>query len=224
MSLSLRTFLFLLCMGGLIGSAQAQILDDEDSGAPTQNNIILDDEDEEEVFNELFSDHDETERDITKVKTFDDVLDVSAKLLKQGDTEQSLPEEKEPVTPLEGNLQIGITNGSFRMYKDPLGKSACLFSVTLKSNLNKPLKLMGVNIIYPERNFAFVFRNVKAGESQERFIRTSGDICYNIKGVPDIAIHKCRIYTSDGSECAERIKWVDDITAPDTKERRFFFY
>lgn len=223
----LKGFLFLLSGLITIHGAYAQILDD-DNVPSSSNSIILDDEgdDEEEVFNELFSDHEETERDITKMKTFNDVLDVSAELLKQkGVTE---PEEEtapqEPVTPLEGELQIGISTGSFRIYKNTFGKSSCLFGVTVKSTFNKKIKTMAVNLIYPMRNFAFVFRNIPENGSEERFIRTSGDICYNINGAPDIYINKCKIYGADGTECAERIKWVEDIVPPDTKERKYFFY
>ena len=215
--------LILLCWACFVNGAYAQILDD-DVGS-TQNNIILDDsEDEEEIFNELFGEHEEIERDITKVKNFNDVLDASVDLLKQQGADEPMEETTEPVIPLEGDLQIGITNGSFSIYKDPIGRSACKFSVTLNSTLNKPIKVIALNLIYPMRRFSFVFRDVPAGKAQERFIRTSGDICYNIKGVPDISVNKCRIFTASGMECAERIRWTDNITAPDSKQRRYFFH
>ena len=220
-----KLLLGLFCCLALVHPACAQILDDDGDTAPAQNNIILDDsEDEEEVFNELFGDHPETERDITQIKNFNDALDVSVEMLKQRGATEPLPETQEEITPLEGGLLIGVTNDSFHIFKDANGIAACKFSVTLQSSLSKPLKTLGLNLIYPSRTFAFVFRDIPAGGAQERFIRTSGDICYNLTGAPDVTINKCKIYGSNGSECAARLNWTDDIKAPASEARDYFFH
>ena len=181
----------------------AQILDDEDASG-----------EDEELFNEMFSDYSETEKDVTKVKNFGDIIDRASDVLKQADT--SLAEEdddEEPLAPIEGDLFIGVTKGSFKTFADIRGKTACSFNITLKSTLNYDIKTMGLYLVYPKRSFAFMFFDVKANSSQEKTIRTSGDICYNMAGAPDIDIHKCKIYGASNRECSNRIKWNENLSA-----------
>ena len=59
-----------------------------------------------------------------------------------------------------------------------------------------------------------IFTKLKAGKSDEHFITTMGDICYNLEGVPDIEINKCRIMGAREDDCMQRLKWDDKILSP----------
>jgi len=200
--------------------ASAQILDDDmpasSGNVPTTNDADKD----EALFNELFSDYSETDRDITKVKNFDDALDQTANIIQNTNPEivQAPEQEKEQLPPVEGDLLIGVTNGTFRITKNALGEPACSFSVTLKSTLNRKIRTIALNLIYPYRTFAFIFTNIPENGSQEKFIRTAGDICYNLVGVPDIDINKCRIWATDSKECAARMKWDENLKVPENPD------
>lgn len=212
-------FLFL----GLVllpGVTSAQILDDDMPSAtgrlPSPDEV----DNDEALFDELFSDYSETDRDITKVKNFDDALDQTANIIQNATPEVIQPPEpkKEKLPPVEGELLIGVTNGTFRITKNALGEPACSFSVTLKSTLNRNIHTLALNLIYPYRTFAFIFTNVPENGSQEKFIRTSGDICYNLVGVPDIDINKCRIWATDSKECAARLRWDEHLKVPENPD------
>lgn len=213
-ALTLWTAFFLLVC---YAPAFSQILDDEEvveNKASTNSAPILDEVDEDEaLFNEMFSDYSETERDITKVKTFNDAMDRAADLIGQANTPTSLAEEQKDLPPLEGDMSIGLLDGSFRVFKDISGQTSCSFSVMLKSDMNRTLKAMGLYLLYKQRTFAFLFRDVPAYGSQIRGITTKGDICYTLAGEPDIGIHLCKIYgpTAPGNECVRRLKWVDKL-------------
>lgn len=225
--LKLRNILFsLFCYFLFINLSVAQILDDEEGVSEDTATELFDEEDKDEaLFNEIFSDHSETERDITNIKTFDDALDRPAEIIRESlSTSPELYEYKaNGATPLEGDIYIGLTKNSFRISKNLRGETTCSFSVTIKSELNHDIRIMALNLVYPYRYFAFSFRDVPANSYQERFIRTGGDICYDLDGVPDIQINKCKILAASSSECAARIKWSKDILPPDSEERRFFF-
>lgn len=199
------------------GSVFSQVLDDEDiknANGSTASAPILDEVDEDEaLFNEMFSDYSESERDITKVKTFDDAMDRAAGLIGQTGAVDSQPEKKEAFPPLEGEMSIGLIDGSFKVFKDLSGQTACSFRVMLKSDMNRVLKAMGLYLIYKQRSFAFLFRDVPAYGSQIRMITTRGDICYTLSGEPDIGIHLCKIYgpTAPGNECVRRLKWAENL-------------
>lgn len=215
-----KIILALFIIFGCVHPCEAQYL--EDDVKDNENPAYLEDETakSEELFNELFSDYPETERDITKVKNFDDSLDEVAGVIKKTNPNITNPiqREQEKNTPINGDLQIGITRNSFGISKNALGKPACFFSVTMKSNLNKDIRIIGLYLVYPHRTFAFAFKDIKAGKSQEHRIKTSGDICYNLTGVPDINISKCKIYGVSGSECVKRMKWSEDIEASEESE------
>lgn len=193
----------------------AQVLDDEEYNLPQKTSLSssLPDEnnEDEELFNELFSDYSESERDITKVKTFDDAISKAAEKLKNNKVTESDVYEEQTLPPLNGDMVIGITKNSFKIFRDISGRTKCTFSVTLKSTLNREIRLMGLNLIFPHRTFAYVFRRVPAEGSQKHRITTMGDICYNITDAPDINIHLCKIRGAMSSECAKRISWVSDI-------------
>ncbi|MBO5037882.1 MAG: hypothetical protein J6C85_00280 [Alphaproteobacteria bacterium] len=195
----------------------SQVLDDEEvaeTKADAGSAPVLDEVDEDEaLFNEMFSDYSETERDITKVKTFNDAMDRAADLIGQTDTTAPLPEEQKALPPLEGDMSIGLLDGSFKIFRDMSGQTSCSFSVILKSDMNRVLKQMGLNLFYKQRTFAFLFRDVPAYGTQIRSITTRGDICYTLAGEPDIGIHLCKIYgpTAPGNECVRRLKWVEKL-------------
>lgn len=195
---------FFICFGLIIPQGNAQILDDEATDS------------DEELFNEMFSDYSETEKDVTKVKDFGEIIERAGDVLKEVDKvqEASKQQQNEVTPPLEGELSIGITKGSFKTYAGFHGRPTCSFGVTLNSTFNLDIKILGLYLTYPKRSFAFVFFDVKANSGQEHFIETSGDICYNIAGVPDIEIHKCKIYGASSKECSQRIKWDENIEAP----------
>ncbi len=212
-----KTVLAFLILFGFAYPCGAQYL--EDDVKDKQKPVYMEDETakSEELFNELFSDYSETERDITKVKTFDDSLDQVVGTIKTTNPNITKPiqEEQEKNIPIDGDLQIGITRNSFGIFKNALGEVACSFSVTMKSNLNKNIRIIGLYLVYPHRTFAFAFKGIDAGGSQEHRIKTSGNICYNLTGVPDINISKCKIFGASGSECAKRMKWSESIEAPE---------
>ena len=225
--LKLKSILFVIFSYFIfVYGATAQILDDEADDS-SQNSGISDNTDQDEaLFNELFSDYSESEKDITNIKTFDDALDRPAEIIRESlaNSPEVMEEKTIKAPPLTGDIYIGLTNGSFSISKNLHGETICSFSVTLKSELNHDIRSLALNLVYPYRNFAFIFRSVPANSYQERFIRTGGDICYDLDGVPDIHINKCNILAADSSECAARLKWTKDITPPDSEERRNFFH
>ena len=76
---------------------------------------------------------------------------------------------------------------------------------------------MSLNLVYAKGVFAFIFRNVKEGKSVTQSFRTMGNICYNLSGVPDIAIHKCKIMGAESKECAQRLEWSNKLSREDNK-------
>lgn len=200
--------------------AVAQILDDDMPASSGNSSVSSEADNDEALFNELFSDYSETDRDITKIKDFNDALDQTANIIQNADPQiaQTPEVEKEKLPPVEGDLLIGVTNGTFRITKNALGEPACSFSITLKSTLNRKIRTIALNLVYPYRTFAFIFTNIPEHGSQEKFIRTSGDICYNLVGVPDIDINKCRIWATDSKECAARMKWDENLKVPENPD------
>lgn len=200
--------------------AVAQILDDDMPASSGDSSVSSEADKDEALFNELFSDYSETDRDITKIKDFNDALDQTANIIQNADPQiaQTPEVEKEKLPPVEGDLLIGVTNGTFRITKNALGEPACSFSITLKSTLNRKIRTIALNLVYPYRTFAFIFTNIPENGSQEKFIRTSGDICYNLVGVPDIDINKCRIWATDSKECAARMKWDENLKVPENPD------
>jgi hypothetical protein len=197
-------YVFLICFALIIPQGYAQILDDETVG------------DDEELFNEMFSDYSETEKDVTKAQDFGDIIERAGDILKKSEESKatSSQAQNDNLPPIDGDLSIGITKGSFKTYAGFHGETTCSFGVTLKSTLNLDIKHLGLYLTYPKRTFAFMFFDVKANSEQEHFIETTGDICYNLTGVPDIEIHKCKIYGASNQECSQRLKWDENITAP----------
>ena len=233
--------LFFLCV---VGTARAQILDDDNTAVskssvatndktkkllPTQKQLYfgndekshtLDDETakDEALFNELFSDYSEEERDITKIKTFGDAMDAISKNIGKKDLERKeILQQTKELPPIEGKMYIGITKNSFRLYRNAFNEPACSFNVTLKSDINRDIKIIALNLVYAKGVFAFVFQNVKGGKTTTQSIRTMGDICYNLSGVPDIEINKCKMLGAESKECAQRLEWSNKLYMEDTK-------
>lgn len=200
------SIVFILSLG-IISQSYAQLLDEEaDVSSPSAYT-----DNDEALFEEMFSDVPDTEKDITKVKTFDDAIDhLSQEIKKDKQSAEQIPVQI-PVTPLEGEMFVGIKKGSFKIFRDMSGRSKCSFAVILKSDLDKDIKAMALNLVYPKRVFAFVFKDVPSKHSQTRYITTAGDICYNLTGAPDINIHICKIKGTLASDCIKHIKWSDTL-------------
>jgi hypothetical protein len=198
-------YVFFICFGLFVPQVNAQVLDDDTTDG------------DEELFNEMFSDYSETEKDVTKIEDFGDIVERAGDVLKKVEAAKndSSQVSNNDLPPIDGALSIGITKGSFKTYDGFHGEPTCSFGVTLKSTLNLDIKHLGLYLIYPKRSFAFMFFDVKANSGQEHFIETTGDICYNLTGVPDIEIHKCKIYGASNQECSQRLTWDENITAPE---------
>ena len=213
-----RYFILVLCLCFSVFPAFAEDWDAND-----------DLEQNEALFNELFSDYDETDKDITEVKKFDDIIEKTAEMIKKSGATAPLspelqaelkPEEEPELPPIEGELFIGIVKDSFSISKNMVGRPACTFSVMLRSEMNRKIKILGINLLYLYTTFAFTFTNVAEKSTQEHFIRTSGDICYHLNDLPDIEVNKCLIYAASRNECATRIKWDTGMISTDTSEKR----
>lgn len=204
---------------------QAQVLDAEeapDAAAPAPAGLSFDETDKNEaLFNEMFGDHPEIREDAENTGNFENTAQKAAERIKQtGATAPSVSADG-ILKPLNGDMLIGVSKGSFKVFQDMTGRTNCTFGVTLKSNLDRKLKTMGLQLVYPHRVFAFIFRNVAEKGSQERFITTTGDICYNLAGVPDIEVNLCRIKNAADNECAKRIKWSNDLESPDPSKNPY---
>lgn len=215
----------LLLTFSLILPVQAQVLDAEeapDAAAPAPAGLSFDETDKNEaLFNEMFGDHPEIREDAENTGNFENTAQKAAERIKQtGATAPSVSADG-ILKPLNGDMFIGVSKGSFKVFQDMTGRTNCTFGVTLKSNLDRELKTMGLQLVYPHRVFAFIFRNVAEKGSQERFITTTGDICYNLAGVPDIEVNLCRIKNAADNECAKRIKWSNDLESPDPSKNPY---
>lgn len=215
----------LLLTFSLILPVQAQVLDAEeapDAAAPAPAGLSFDETDKNEaLFNEMFGDHPEIREDAENTGNFENTAQKAAERIKQtGATAPSVSADG-ILKPLNGDMLIGVSKGSFKVFQDMTGRTNCTFGVTLKSNLDRELKTMGLQLVYPHRVFAFIFRNVVEKGSQERFITTTGDICYNLAGVPDIEVNLCRIKNAADNECAKRIKWSNDLESPDPSKNPY---
>lgn len=204
---------------------QAQVLDAEeapDAAAPAPAGLSFDETDKNEaLFNEMFGDHPEIREDAENTGNFENTAQKAAERIKQtGATAPSVSADG-ILKPLNGDMLIGVSKGSFKVFQDMTGRTNCTFGVTLESNLDRELKTMGLQLVYPHRVFAFIFRNVAEKGSQERFITTTGDICYNLAGVPDIEVNLCRIKNAADNECAKRIKWSNDLESPDPSKNPY---
>lgn len=212
-SLSLIFLLFIATV-----PAFAQVLDDEDNLPATsaQGTLSFDETDENEaLFNDMFSEHSEEARDINKTKNFDETIDAAVQIIEKSGTVTQNVDTEIQLIPLNGDMLIGVSKGSFKIFRDMLGRTKCSFGVTLQSNLDRDIRLMGLRLIYEYGNFAFVFKNVSANSTVEKFITTTGNICYHFGGVPDIDINMCKIKNALNTECAQRLRWDENLTSPD---------
>lgn len=204
-----RIALSIFCSLFVVTPVFAQVLDDEDISSKSATDETAKDE---ALFDELFSDYSEEERDATKIKTFGDAMDKIADSLNKQEIEKDLKEQPKEFPPLEGDIKIGITKNSFHMSRNLFNEPACDFTVTVKSSMNRYIDVMALNLIYTKDVFAFVFRGIKEGGSVTSPIHTMGDVCYNLSGVPDIDIHKCKVIGAEGKECAQRIEWSNNLS------------
>ncbi len=214
-----------LCVVCFSYPVKAQILDEApgDFVAPSpsmenSSSAVQTNNDSEELFNEMFSDHPISEREPDRVENFDSAVENTAQTLQESDALNTATRKRPVMEPITGDLKIGVVKGSFRVFQSYSGKTQCTFHVLLKSEINRDIKSMGVRLIYPHRAFAFVFRNVAANTSQERSITTSGNICYTFGGVPDMEVNLCRIVNTIDTECAKRLKWDNNMEAANPQE------
>lgn len=194
----------------------AQVLDDD---FPVEENVIaVEDQDNghEELFNEMFSDHvEELPSNSNQSNPIDEIAKNVAKEVNTSEFSSSKTNLNDTkLSVLDGELFIGVSQGSFNLFNDMMGRRKCSFGVTLKSTLNKDLKTLALRLVYKHGAFAFIFKNVKPNTSDEHFITTTGDICYNFGGTPDIEINRCRIIGSREDDCMQRLKWDDKILSP----------
>ncbi|MCM1323131.1 MAG: hypothetical protein NC218_03010 [Acetobacter sp.] len=202
---------FFLLSLGFSTQTYAQLLDDEEIMSDSYQSMEGDND--EALFNEMFNDFPESEKDITKVKTFDDAIERFSQEIKnkQLSSEENILPVPTQITPLVGDMSVGIQKGSFKIFRDISGRSRCSFNVALKSELDRNIKVLALNLVYAKRVFAFVFKDVPMGETQLRHITTGGDICYHLTGVPDIRVHNCKIKGALANDCLKHIKWSDNL-------------
>lgn len=197
-------------------SSTAQLLDEipqQDTVSSVASDNASQSPDSEELFNEMFSDHDISEREPDRIENFDSAVENTANSLKKTNAINKVTQARPAPEPIKGELKIGVIPGSFRVFQSYSGKTQCSFDVLLKSEINRDIKAMGIRLIYPHRAFAFVFKNVAAQATQKRSITTSGNICYTFGGVPDMEVNLCRIINTIDTECAKRLKWDNNLEA-----------
>lgn len=202
----------------LVNPVKAQMLEDES---------YTDDSSEyDALFNEMYNEKEKVNK--TEEKKADTQLpleeiakSVSIKVSEDKQKETDLKEKQPEIPPIDGVMEIGISKGSFKIFQDVIGRTTCTFGVTLKSNLNKDIRNVSLRLAYPQRAFAFIFKNIKPGEATEKYIKTWGEVCYNLSGVPNIDINRCRIFASREDECAKRIKWDAEIISPDPSKNPY---
>ena len=221
---SLRFALILAVMLSFSSYGVAQILDDEAvaDDVETSNALVEEKDDHEELFDEMFAD--KINNETKKSKPYNSLEKLAEDAVKNIEIKKA-PKRKSyeevKAIPTEGELKIGISKDSFKLSQDMLGRTVCTFGVTLESTLNKEIKTLALRLVYEQSAFAFVFRDVKANSADERYISTRGDICYNIAGVPDIDINRCRIFGANDDECAKRIKWAEEINSPNPEKNPY---
>ena len=141
-------------------------------------------------------------------------LDALKKQKQDKDNADLAPTTEEMPT-LNGEIFIGISKGSFVLFQDVLGRTMCSFGVTVRSTLDKDIRMLALKLAFPLQDYAFIYRDIKANGVEEKFIRGIGDICYNLSEAPDIEINRCRIFGASEDECAKRIRWDDKMESPD---------
>lgn len=200
----------------LANPVKAQMLEDE---SYTEDSSKYD-----ELFSEMYdeSKNEEQENKTDVQSSLEKIArSVSVKVGENKPKETDLKDEQPELPPIDGGMEIGISKGSFKIFQDVIGRTTCTFGVTLKSNLNRNIRNVSLRLVYPQRTFAFIFKNVKPGEAIEKYIKTWGDVCYNLSGVPNIDINRCRIFASREDECAKRIKWDAEIISPDPSKNPY---
>ncbi len=206
-----KLFILVLFLGISFPSF-AQILDDDFRGAPKISQVPDNVDVNEEFFNELFEEHPIDERDASKPITFSDAIGKAAEIVKTYSSHVSLQKDvPEKVNiqymPLDNDVYLSIVDGSFKIYKDIVGRMKCRFSVKLKSEVDREIKIIALSLVYPDLSFAFIFRDIPPmGELVQNMI-TSGKICYNLNGAPDIHVNKCEMKNTMSTECVSHIKW-----------------
>ena len=121
----------------------AQVLDGEtaqEASFPSSGGLSFDETDKNEaLFNEMFGDHPEIREDVENTENFENTAQKAAEKIKQtGATAPSAPADG-ILKPLSGDMLIGVSKGSFKVFQDMTGRTNCTFGVTLKSNLDREL-------------------------------------------------------------------------------------
>ena len=195
-------------------TSYAQIEEDERLEILSKISEHKDSDDNEALFNELFSEFTPDERDITNPAEFNDAINEAANIVRSYSNfvtkqEEAKAQINEKLLPLEGDIHLSIVSDSFKIFKNIAGRQQCRFSVKLKSNIDRDIDVIGLSLAYPKMSFAFIFREVPPMGELVKNITTRGDICYDLSGAPDIHVNKCRIKNTDGKDCVSHIKWFD---------------
>lgn len=215
----MKVIYFLAILLSIISfSASAQILDDlpstEDSSKNESSESFDDIEEKEELFNEMFAEYPEEEKDVNKTISINEITDRIAEKINERETK----EEKQPksqLIALENDVYLSIVAGSYKVFQSLAGITKCSFSVKLRSEINRQINMIALSLKYPDRSFAFIFRDIPEKGEQIKNITTVGDICYNLGGIPDISINKCKIKSASGDDCAKHIKWDNESSEKD---------
>ncbi len=205
-----------------LSTSYTQILDDDaiinNNATVAESTEVTETNEDDILFDEMFSEYTDEEKDVTLEKSFNDIISQSSETFKNND---KLKNKKEDFTPLTGDLLVGVTKGSFKTFSDIGGRIACSFGVTLKSNVDKDIKTIGIQLLFSNRTFAFIFKNIAAGKTVEHFITTRGDICYNMAEIPNIEVNICKIVRTSNGECAKKLKYDSSLESPDPQKNPY---
>ena len=121
-------------------SSTAQLLDEipqQGTASSVASDNASQNTDSEELFNEMFSDHDISEREPDRIENFDSAVENTANTLKKTNAINKATQARPAPEPIKGELKIGVIPGSFRVFQSYSGKTQCSFDVLLKSEINR---------------------------------------------------------------------------------------
>jgi hypothetical protein len=141
-------------------TSYAQIEEDERLEILSKISEHKDSDDNEALFNELFSEFAPDERDITNPAEFNDAINDAANIVRSYSNfvtkqEEAKAQTNEKILPLEGDIHLSIVSDSFKIFKNIAGRQQCRFSVKLKSNIDRDIDVIGLSLAYPKMSFAF---------------------------------------------------------------------
>ena len=107
----------------------AQVLDGEtaqEASFSSSGGLSFDETDKNEaLFNEMFGDHPEIRENVENMGNFENTAQKAAEKIKQtGATAPSAPADG-ILKPLNGDMLIGVSKGSFKVFQDMTGRHKC---------------------------------------------------------------------------------------------------